>query len=276
MMSNSYPDLPKGALWSVTGVFYSANAYQHPPAGLLQLRVVRRGSSYADIDLGHGSRRVFTRPGDLLLSFPDRSTAFRIAEGRELTLLQIKPKLAELLVQRAGGAALDDLRPLSHRPVREPLVAELVRRLEADDFGAAEGRDWALGLIVASLLVAARGLPGAKSVGVLSQTKLRELLGRVEQDLAVHWSVEDLAHVAGLPRRRFAASFKEAMGLPVHQYLLRLRAERAAVLLRETDLSIAQIASRTGFAHQAHLTRVTSSMLGASPNRIREGTGRPE
>src|SRR5450631_4132054 len=99
-MSSSYPDLPKGALWSVTRVFYSANAYEHPPAGLLQLRVVRRGSSYADIDLGHGSRRVFTRPGDVLLSLPDRSTAFRIAGGRELTLLQIKPKLAELLLRR--------------------------------------------------------------------------------------------------------------------------------------------------------------------------------
>ena len=273
-MSNSYPELPEGAPWSVVRVFYPANTYEHPPVGLLQLRLVRRGSSYADIDLGHGSKRVFTRPGDLLLSLPDRSTAFKLAEGRELTLLQIKPKLAELLVQRAGGGALDDLRPLSRRPVREPLVAELVRRLEADNFGAAEGRDWALGLIVATLLVVAHGLTEAKSVGVLSQAKFRELLGAVEQDLAAQWSVGELAHMAGLPRRGFAASFKEATGLPVHQYLLRLRAERAAVLLRETDLSIAEIASRTGFAHQAHLTRVTSRLLGASPKHVREGAGR--
>ena len=47
--------------------------------------------------------------------------------------------------------------------------------------------------------------------------------------------------------------------------------ERAAALLREIDLPIAEIATRTGFAHQAHLTRVTSKLLGASPKRIREG-----
>src|SRR5258708_37372908 len=150
-MSNSTPELPEGAPWSVVRFFYPANTYEHPPVGLLQLRLVRRGSSYADIDLGHGSKRVFTRPGDLLLSLPDRSTAFKLAEGRELTLLQIKPKLAELLVQRAGGGALDDLRPLSRRPVRGPLVAELARRPDAALFHPAQSRPFTLALILAPL-----------------------------------------------------------------------------------------------------------------------------
>lgn len=272
-MSNSYPDLSKGALWSVTRVYYPAHSYRHPPAGLLQLRVIRRGSSYTEIDLGHGLQRVFTRPGDLLLSLPDRPTAFQISEDRELTLLQMNPQLAAQLILRAGARALDDLRPLSRRPIREPLVAELVRRLEAEEFGDGEGRDWALGLILAILLKSASNLVAVKRVGVLSHAKLRELFAQVQQDLASEWTVQKLANMAGLPRRGFAATFKEATGLPVHQYLLRLRAERAAALLRETDLPIAEIASRTGFAHQAHLTRVTSKLLGASPKRIREGAG---
>jgi len=92
----------------------------------------------------------------------------------------------------------------------------------------------------------------------------------MDDDLAAPWSADALAMAAGAPRRAFAAAFKEATGLPVHQYLLRRRAERAAALLRETDLPIAEIATRTGFAHQAHLTRVTSELVGASPKRIRE------
>jgi AraC family transcriptional regulator len=272
-MNNAYRDLSSSALWSVTRVYYPAHSYSHPPAGLLQLRVVRRGSSYAEIDLGQGLQRVFTRPGDLLLSLPDRPTAFQISEGRELTLLQIDPQLAAQLILRAGGRALDDLRPLSRRPIREPLVAELVRRLEAAEFGDDEGRDWAVGLILAILLKSASNLVAVKKAGVLSHAKLRELLAQVAQDLASEWTVEKLANMTGLPRRGFAATFKEATGLPVHQYLLRLRAERAAALLRETDLPIAEIASRTGFAHQAHLTRVTSKLLGASPKRLRGGAG---
>ncbi len=272
-MSNSYPNLVEGAPWNVTRVFYPAHTYSHPPAGVLQLRLIRRGSSYADIDLGQGLKRVFTRPGDLLLSLPDRPTVFNISEGRELTLVQINPRLAEQLILRAGGRALDDLRPLSRRPVREPLVAELVRRLEAEEFGDDEGKDWALGLTLAILLRSAITLVEVKRVGLLSHAKLRELLAQVEQDLSSEWTVQKLADMTDLSRRSFAAAFKQATALPVHQYLLRLRAERAAMLLRETDLSIAEIASCTGFAHQAHLTRVTSKLLGASPKRLRERAG---
>jgi len=269
-MSTPYPKLPEGARWSVTRVYYRADAYEHPPAGLIQLRLIRRGSSYADIDLGQGSKRVFTRPGDLLLSLPDRPTAFIMAEGRDLTFLQVEPGTARSLLQRAGGRELDDLRPLSRRPMREPLVAELLRRLEAEQFGSAEAREWAVGLILAGLIDAARRLSAQSRATVLSHGKLRELMRRMDDDLAQPWSVDELAAASDLPRRAFAAAFKEAAGLPVHQYLIRRRAERAQALLRETDLPIAKIATRTGFAHQAHLTRVTSKLLGASPKRIRE------
>jgi AraC family transcriptional regulator len=232
---SAYPDLPEGARWNVAHVYYPAGAYAHPPAGLLQLRLIRRGSSYADIDLGQGSKRVFTRPGDLLLSLPDRPTVFSIAEGRELTLLQLEPVVARSLLQRAGGRELDDFRSLSRRPIREPLVAELLRRLEAEDFGSAEGREWAVGLILASLLGAARRLLAETRRAVLSYGKFRELSQRIDDDLARPWSVDALAAAADLPRRAFAAAFKEATGLPVRQYLLRRRAERAAALLRVRD-----------------------------------------
>ena len=59
-------------------MFFAAGDYRHAPAGVVQLRVIRGGSSYAEIDLGSGLRRVFTRPGDLLLSLPGRATRFKI------------------------------------------------------------------------------------------------------------------------------------------------------------------------------------------------------
>jgi hypothetical protein len=65
--------------------FFHAGDYCHAPAGVVQL--IRCGSSYAEIDLGSGLRRVFTRPGDLLLSLPGRATRFKIEEPRELTMI---------------------------------------------------------------------------------------------------------------------------------------------------------------------------------------------
>jgi AraC family transcriptional regulator len=273
-MASSYPPLPPRAPWNIARVHYPAGDYQHPPTGLFQVRLIRRGSSHAEIDLGAGLRRVFTRPGDLLISLPDAPTTFRIQEGRELTLLQIEPDRASALVKQAGGGALADLRPLSQRPLREPLVAELLRRLEADELGSAEARDWALGVVLAIFVGGARQMILARRPTALSNVKLRQLLDEIGRDLSANWSVEKLAERAGLPRRIFAAAFKEGTGLPVRQYLLRRRVDEAAKLLRDGKLSIAEIAAVTGFANQAHLTRVTSRLLHTSPKRIREG-GKP-
>jgi AraC family transcriptional regulator len=268
-MADESPRLSHGSEWAAVRVFYPANAYQHPPSGLVQLRVVRRGSSYAEIDLGLGAQRVFTRPGDLLLSLPDRPTSFRIEDGRELTLLQVAPALALEIVQQCGGRGLDDLIPLLSRPVRDSLVAEIVRRLEKDDQEAAIAQRWALGLVFANLLRTANKLVARETPGRLSEESLAALLARVEASLDEAWSVERMASEVGLPRRTFAAFFRGAQGMPAHQYLLRLRADNAAELLRSTDLSIADVALKTGFAHQAHMTGVLSRLKGQTPGRIR-------
>src|SRR6185369_6445584 len=128
---------------------FPAGDYRHPPSGSVQLRVIRGGSSRAEIDLGSGLRHVFTRPGDLLLSLPDRATRFRIDEPRELTMITIGFSLASRLLATAGGA-LAELAILTDRPIRDPFLAELCRRLESDPPANGTVRDWTLGLVLAS------------------------------------------------------------------------------------------------------------------------------
>jgi AraC family transcriptional regulator len=267
-MDGDYPELPAAASWAATRVFFPAGDYRHPPTGLVQLRLVRRGSAYAEIDLGLGLRRVFTRPGDLLLTLPDRPTVFRGEDARELTLLQIRPGSASRLLRRAGGRTLEDLDPLLRRPVRDPVIAEIMRRLEADGYRTA-AQHWALGLIFAHLLDLARQLIGKASAPPLSSGALAALLTRVQADLAETWPVARMAAEVGLPRSTFAAAFKRAKGMPVHQYLLRMRADQAADLLRSTDFPIADIAQQVGFAHQAHMTRVLHRLKRLTPAQIR-------
>ena len=95
------------------------------------------------------------------------------------------------------------------------------------------------------------------------------MLDAVEARLAEPLPVDELAALAGLPRRPFAAEFKRAVGMPVHQYVLRRRVDRAVALLTGTDRPIADVAAEAGFAHQAHLTRVLRRMTGSTPGRYR-------
>jgi AraC family transcriptional regulator len=268
-MCAGYPNLPAAAPWATARVFFPADDYSHPPTGLVQLRLIRRGSAYADIDLGLGLRHVFTRPGDLLLTLPDRPAFFRSDDDRELTLLQIKPQVASNLLRQGGGKTLQDLQPLLRRPVRDAVIAEILRRLESGGYHTAAAQRWALGLTFAHLLGLARQLAANAPAPPLSSDALAALLTDVEERLTEVWTVERMAARVGLPQRTFAAAFKQAKGIAVHQYLLRLRADRAAELLRSTELPIADIAQRVGFAHQAHMTRVLNRLKRLTPAQIR-------
>src|ERR671935_3069635 len=80
---------------------------------------------------------------------------------------------------------------------------------------------------------------------------LRRLLrAKDRMDAASHeeWPVRRLAQVSGVSEAHFARSFKQAFGVPPHRYLLTRRIERAASLLRDTDLAITEIAFQTGWS----------------------------
>jgi transcriptional regulator GlxA family with amidase domain len=99
-------------------------------------------------------------------------------------------------------------------------------------------------------------------------------------DAASHeeWPVRRLARVSGVSAAHFARSFKEAFGVPPHRYLLTRRIERATTLLRETDLSITEIAFQTGWNSLGTFGRTFRDVTGASPGelRVREKTASHE
>ena len=104
----------------------------------------------------------------------------------------------------------------------------------------------------------------------MSDRRLRQALDYIESNLGQNISLGDIAAVVGLSVSHFKILFRESVGLPAHQYLIRRRVERAKSLLGEGKLSISQIAFETGFAHQSHLARHMRRVLGVSPKALRE------
>jgi AraC-like DNA-binding protein len=101
---------------------------------------------------------------------------------------------------------------------------------------------------------------------------LRRLLrAKDRMDAASHeeWPVRRLARVSGVSEAHFARSFKEAFGLPPHRYLLTRRIERATALLRESDLTITEIAFQTGWGSLGTFGRTFRDITGESPGAIR-------
>ncbi len=101
---------------------------------------------------------------------------------------------------------------------------------------------------------------------------LRRLLrAKDRMDAASHedWPVRRLARVSGVSEAHFARSFREAFGIPPHRYLLTRRVERAAVLLRDTNLSITEITFQTGWNSLGTFGRTFRDVTGESPSELR-------
>jgi AraC-like DNA-binding protein len=91
--------------------------------------------------------------------------------------------------------------------------------------------------------------------------------------------VSELAAQVGLSTAHLAEVFSREVGVPPFRYLVERRVERAAELLRGTDLPITAIALELGFASSSHFSRVFKQLASVPPREFRRtargnGSGR--
>jgi AraC family transcriptional regulator len=174
--------------------------------------------------------------------------------------------------------------------MRDPVIEHIGWTLKADidsnfDRGSSSGgsgrmpreagssllRD-SLGVALAARLLQRhyRGsLPMREVRGGLTHTKLERVIAHIEDNLASKLSLPGIAEIAGISVSHLKTLFRNSTGVPVYEYVLRRRVERAQLLLRNHKLSISEIALVTGFAHQSHLARHMHRILGHTPSAVR-------
>lgn len=82
-------------------------------------------------------------------------------------------------------------------------------------------------------------------------------------------SVKDVLQRVPLSRRALESRFTRAVGRTPHAEIERVRMEAVKQLLLETDLSVAEIARRTGFRHQEYLSAAFRRYAGLPPSGYR-------
>ena len=124
-----------------------------------------------------------------------------------------------------------------------------------------------------------RAMPAPKSARARSGLvawRLKRVLSFMEEHYWEPVTLAEMARVAGLSRMHFAAQFRISTGAKPHEYLLRLRVERAQKLMAESEEPLAQVAFSVGFQTQAHFTTVFRRFADTTPHRWRsEQMARP-
>jgi AraC family transcriptional regulator len=113
--------------------------------------------------------------------------------------------------------------------------------------------------------------PPRRSRGMLGKNVLQRIKDHVFANLEGPIEVATLATIAGRSPFHFARVFRRSVGMSPHRYVVHLRLERAIELVREGRSSLAEIAARTGFADQSHLSRWTRRVHGISLTQLSGG-----
>ncbi|MGV9347378.1 helix-turn-helix domain-containing protein [Streptomyces spiralis] len=161
-------------------------------------------------------------------------------------------------------------------PLAEQLVLALEGAVRCWEPSARTYTDQLTGMLAAQLVrhhgVGGSAVPRPARSG-LSARQLAAVRELMEERLAEPLPIADLAASASLSGSQFTRQFRASTGQSPHQFLLRLRLERACRLLRTGSAPIAEVAVACGFSHQEHLTRVMRARLGTTPAALRRAEG---
>lgn len=106
--------------------------------------------------------------------------------------------------------------------------------------------------------------------GGLPHAILRRITEYIHEHLHQDLSLVELSAIAQLSPYHFLRLFKQQMNITPHQYILQCRIEQAKYLIQHSELSLAEIAFKTGFSDQSHLTRSFKRITGVTPKQLRQ------
>jgi AraC family transcriptional regulator len=99
--------------------------------------------------------------------------------------------------------------------------------------------------------------------------KLRQITDWMAEHAAEELSLDRLAAQAGLSKFHFQRLFKAATGVSPSRYHINLRLNEARRLLRETKMSVVDVALEVGYADPSNFARLFRRENGLSPSEYR-------
>ena len=136
-------------------------------------------------------------------------------------------------------------------------------------------------LVYAESLVAVLSVELHRVYGVVSPTaafqgagesRFRTVVEYIETSLDKEIGLFELASMVGMSVTHFSHAFKARFGIAPYRYVLQRRIERAKVLLRTTNDTVATIAVRVGFSSQSSFGATFARATGMTPSAYRDAS----
>ena len=100
--------------------------------------------------------------------------------------------------------------------------------------------------------------------------RLRPVFEYVAQNYKEGLTLKKGASLANMSQPQFMKLFKRVAGMTLVNYVTHVRLSHAFRLLKDSSLTIAEIAFQTGFSDQSHLDRRFKAAFGQVPSAVRK------
>lgn len=101
-----------------------------------------------------------------------------------------------------------------------------------------------------------------------------DILTYIDWHISEPLHIDELAAYFGYNSKYLTTFFKKRSGIPLKQYIIRTKMERAKSLLSESSLPVSQIAYQLGFTDAHNFSNAFRTATGMSPGRYRESYNR--
>lgn len=222
---------------------------------------VRRGDL---LFLNYGSRHAFTPHSTYTYAnicfAPEKIASQVIAPENAFALLSLTA-FNEIRREADGGKITFSARQL---PGVESLLSRMLDETRERRTGYRRVLDNCLNILFTEIL--RRTLPGEEKPA----DDFDELVRYIDENPGEHLTLASLARKCFYNPSYFSRTFRERMGIPLTEYLLRRRIEYAKTLLRTTNLPAEEIAVQAGFGTRSAFYRAFSKQTGVTPGQFRQ------
>lgn len=248
-----------------------------------ELVVVREGSA------SHGFGGIKNRigPGDVFLILPGENHYY--AEARKLGIYNIlfsRHFFAQLLAEFQGSAEIEAYlglpgeanpapRTLEIRHFDQRLFFQITELLDEILLEEKENRSGARLMVLGNALklltlICRCAKRNAAAESGDAACKINRIVSELNRTFAEEWTLQSMAEASGFSVGGFRQQFRRLVGESPVAWLLSLRLEKAAHLLRSSSLPVADVAEVCGFRDSNYFSRQFHRKFGCPPRTFRQ------